>query len=505
MQRALLATVAVLGLAGATVAVHDLVLCQPPTPKHIVLVSIDTLRADVLSMYPGHPRVQTPRLQQLADQGIVFERHYSAAPTTLASHTALFTGDYPHTHGVPRNDHLVDDSNRMLPERLKNLGFDTAAFLGAMPLASHSNFPQGFDHLDEDFTVHRHHDETDQTMREGDQVTDRALAWAAEWSERRGDDGRLFLFAHYFDVHAPYVPPPKYRDLYDVDPKITTEGTMDHVHKVQRAFQRNDPRAEAAGANLVELYYGGVTYADHHVGRLFQGLKEQGILDDALVIVTSDHGETFYDHEEVFDHGRTVYDETVHTPLIVRFPDGWGGGRRVADVVSNTDVLPTLARLLGADAGDTDGVDFFGALAGRWLRPARAPVFAEATKPWVVGKHWQNDPMAKMVRDGDRKLILEPRKGDRQQLFHVDDDPRELNDLAATLPDEAASLGTVLETWRRQADPRPSPRSSDSRVQAELAALGYVDDAAGGDDSGKGKRGRKGKKGDAAPDEGGED
>ncbi|HMV70447.1 MAG TPA: sulfatase, partial [Myxococcota bacterium] len=446
------ALIAVAAVAACTLAGAWWVATTPPVPRHVIILSMDTTRADVLGAY-GNPRAHTPHLDALAAEAVLFEHHYSAAPTTLASHTALMTGDHPHTHGVPRNDYKVNERNVMLQEILHDHGFTTAAFLGAMPLASHSNFTQGFDHVDETFTLHRATDGTGQSERPGDEVAKAVLDWLD--AHPPGPDDRYLLFVHMFDAHAPYRPDPEELALYHPDPAIEDAGSVDHIERVQRMFAKKDPRAAAHAETLKELYLAGVATLDKHVGQLLDGLASRGTLDDALLIVTADHGETWDTHRERFDHGETVYDETIHTPLLVRFPGAWDAGDRVDAAVSNTDVAPTILALLGFDAPPTDGVSFAGAL--RWpLWDRGLPVFAEGTKPHLGDQQgWQNDPMEKAIIDADEKLILLPRS-DRTELYDLADDPEELHNLRKERG--VAALAEQLDAWRRGAHPLPSPR-----------------------------------------------
>ncbi len=439
-------------------------------PRHVILVSLDTLRADQTGPY-GNTQVRTPTLDALAAEGVVFEQHISAAPTTLASHTALFTGRYSHHHGVPRNDYLVNDDNLMLPEWLRLADFHTGAFLGAMPLASHSGFTQGFDHLDERFTLHRSEGVVGQTSRVGNEVTDAALKWMA----RQDKNERTFLFVHYFDVHAPYIPPePWYANTlaaFEGAPKDA--GSMGHIQRVRRAVGKGKG---ARGTELLTaLYRAGIEYTDHELGRLFAGLTEQGWMDDAVVIVTSDHGETFSSRTEKWDHGATVFDDTIRTPLIVRLPGKEHAGTRVSVPVSNVDVVPSLAELLGLPAPErVDGTSFLPALTGEAFD--RGPVFAEATKPHteVPKGTWVNAKMDKAVREGSHKLIFKP-KAERSWVYDLAADPGERDPVEAENSPAGQALDQAMDRFVQSADPLPSKKQSNARVQAELEALGYVE------------------------------
>jgi choline-sulfatase len=447
---------------------------RAPVPRHVILVSLDTTRADAIGLFGG-PETHTPTIDALGPQSVVFERHYSAAPTTLASHTALFTGNHPHTHGVPRNDYRVNDKNRMLQEVLTDAGFTTAAFLGAMPLGSHSNFTQGFGEVDETFTMHRSEDGVSQSERSGAEVVSAALAWLD--AHPPGADDRYFLFIHLFDAHAPYWPDEDLAALFHADPAVT--GSMEQIGRVRGLLRRDDPSADGVVAGLRALYLAGVATVDRHLGPLLDGLAARGMVDDTLLILTADHGETWSEHDEAFDHGETVYDEAIHTPLLLRFPGGWAGGARVSEPVSNVDVFPTLLELLDLPARKTDGESL---LSGVWwpLWSRSAPVFSEATKPHVPDlKAWQNDSMHKALVDGEEKLIWRP-KQDRSELYDLSVDPGEQHDLKKERGARASELLQTLTEWNESAKPLPSPKVSSARVKAELEALGYAEpDAAG--------------------------
>lgn len=445
---------------------------QPvPKPRNVVVISLDTTRADALGAW-GHPDAHTPALDALASQSIRFARAYTTSPTTLASHTSLFTGNVAHTHGVPRNDHGVSPDNVLLAERLADAGYETAAFLGAMPLAAHSGFTQGFSTVDADFSHHRA-DGAGQTERPGSEVTDAALAWL----NQRTDDAPFFLFVHYFDAHAPYDPPADLRA--ELVPDLV-DDKLGSVKQLQRLpmLRRRDPAAFPAVATRLErLYRAGVAEVDRQVGRLLDGLGQADVLDDTLLIVVADHGETFASHDELFDHGETVYDETTHVPMLMRLPGAAQAGRVLEAPVALVDVVPTLLAWLGlpSDGESFDGYPFFDALRrrGEWTRPA--PIFLEATKPHLEdAPGWQNDALDKAVVDATWKYMLRPRRK-AETLYDLARDPDEQHDALAEQTERARALKVELTAWRQSADPLPSPLISDARVQAELAALGYTE------------------------------
>ncbi len=445
-----------------------------PTPRHLVLISLDTVRADHLGAY-GHPARVTPTLDRLAAEGVRFDRHISAAPTTLASHTSLFTGLWPHRHTVPRNDHVVPDHLTLLQEHLAAQGFHGAAFLGAMPLASHSGFTQGFQVVDETFSLDRVRDEVGQTMRPGEETLEALSAWLSEADLRQ----RQLLFVHFFDAHAPYRAPSEHLALGGA-PGHPRHGTMRHVQRVRTLARRGlERRLDVHHAVLRRRYLAGISHVDRLVAGLLETLDAAGWLDDALVVVTADHGETFHSDTEVWDHGEAVTDQTVHTPLILWWKDGRGGGRGVADVVSNVDVLPSLLELLGLPVPDgIDGLSFVPTLRDPATPHPREVAFAEATKPHLNDREgWQNAPMAKAATTRSHKLVRSF-GGRAFALYDLRQDPAEVHDVLALQPSVADALRAALEDWGGRSLDSTSPRVTDASVQAELAALGYVDDVA---------------------------
>jgi arylsulfatase A-like enzyme len=447
-----------------------------PDIRHVILIALDTTRADHLACY-GHPFIETPNIDRLAAEGILFEQHISAASTTLCSFTSLMTGTWPHTHGVPRNGFTIDTGNRMMAEVLQAAGFATAGIIGALPLDRTFNFDQGFDHFDRDYEfIVREAEQIHQAQRRADNVTDAALAWlAANRAERQ------FLFVHYWDPHLPYDAPEPFGGRYR-EPGVAYDPGMEKVGAARQVLRGTAP--EQHKARVAALYtseYGAeISYTDHQIGRLVAGLEGRGLLENSLVILTADHGETLQEHENKIQHGKSVYDTEIRTPLILRFPGGRNGGRRTDHLVSNIDLLPTLVDLLGLDREDgVEGRSFAGIVDGEL--PPRAPVFAEATQPWW-NETFDNDPLwanrgkFQCVRTARYKYMF--RLPDRKfGLFDLRTDPHEQRNLLLGPHDEAMarSMRQQLEQWRDDVRLQGKPEFTESFDVIEgLRNLGYV-------------------------------
>jgi arylsulfatase A-like enzyme len=449
--------------------------------RHVILISIDTLRADHLGCY-GHPFVQTPNIDGLAADGILFEQHISAAPTTLNSHTSLMTGTWPHTHGAARNGFVVNEENVMLAEVLQSSGFTTAAFIGAYPLHSRFDFGQGFDHYDEAFDIMKDVAPVDQNQRSAESVTNAVLAWLD--SDR---PERFFLFVHYFDVHAPYSPPAPFDRMYrSDDPAI--HGNFREIRAIQQALKANPKGMPAENAAMDALYCGEVSFIDEQIGRLLEGFGKWGMLEDSLIVLTGDHGEAMNEHWEIWDHGHSTYETTVRTPLIIRQPGSRQAGTRWRHPVSNIDVMPTILDRLGLESPSrVQGTSFAAVLDG--IEPApREPVFSEATKPW--GSPWEDDATwvntrkCRSVREGRWKLIFQP-AGGYTELYDLEADPQEKNNLALSRDPEVRKvvrrLQAALAAWTKSAKPLPSQFDDTPQNIEALKALGYTAEPSDGE------------------------
>ena len=444
--------------------------------RNVVWLSLDTTRADMFG-FMGNDWIKTPRIDALARDSVVFAAHQTVVPTTLPSHTTQLTGLYPHHHGTPNNGWMVSDENRMLAEILRDVGFETAGFAGSFALESRFGFAQGFDHWDERFDVLVGEDGNDQNQRSAETLTNAVSDWLRDRA-KAGDDAPLFLFVHYFDAHRHYQERGAFLDLYrGLDLPLVLGPALEHQALPAHALARR--------------YAGEISYLDHHVGRLLIALEIAGVLEDAIVLVTTDHGENFAEHDEPFDHGIRVWDPVVRALWTMRLPRRALAGTRIDVPTSSVDVLPTLLAELGLPV--PDGLD---GLAIDPRKPEAVPpraLYAQAsrgatpkrTRPADAPREWENLLRTRAVRRDGWKLIQTPDSSEsgsfREQLFHTDEDPYEQNDLLPNaspgLRQRVDALRSELEAWVATAAPRPSePEKKQARETFErLKALGYVD------------------------------
>ena len=436
--------------------------------RHVVFISLDTTRPDHFGFY-GSPKVRTPNLNKLASESIVLDDFMTVAPTTLASHTSLFTGKYPQSHGTPRNGFMVNDENVLLAELLQQAGFSTAGFIGAFPLASQFGIAQGFDHWDEEFERFPGVVDVLVNERTAESVTDAVIRYLDEADLSRSQ----FLFVHYFDPHAPYEAPSPYDTLYDPQGRDGLRDWLSLVrdcHRLSATRTPPPPELLEQALRMAAQYAAEVTYTDVHVGRLLADLRERGILEEALLVVTSDHGESFWEHGECFDHGWGTYDSTMRIVGLIRLPGAAGAGTRVPGLVANIDILPTVLDYLGIavpESIDGKAID----LESAPPRVPGGPRFGQATKPWKsveTDPRWHNLGKSRCIRQGQLKLIQVPAAG-TEHLYDLSRDPIESANLLETPdPDVESLVGPMrrkLEAWAASADPLPTYFARGRRIR----------------------------------------
>jgi arylsulfatase A-like enzyme/Tfp pilus assembly protein PilF len=404
-------------------------------PRHLVIVTIDTLRADRLGVY-GSTTVKTPHLDRLAREGALAEQAAVHVPLTRPSHVSLFTGLYPAESGIRDNVSPSLAANvPVLAEILQQQGFRTAGFVSSVVLSRQSGLHRGFAHYSDRFEVGEDDARFLNTIQKrGDETMAEATAWLAT-----GGGDRRFAWIHLYDPHDPYEPPEPYASTYAGRP-----------------------------------YDGEVAWSDELVGRLESALVANGLRDDTLLIVTSDHGEGLEEHREAV-HGYFVYETTIRVPLLVR-GRGVVPGTRIGAVARTVDVLPTTLELLGLAGATpkTSGRSLATALRGEPID--EEPTFAESLTP-LVHFGWSD---LRAVRDGRWKYILAP----RPELYDLVEDPGERRNLIDREPQRARAYRSGIEQRLReeQALLARAPAATAAippDLLEKLGALGYVSTAGG--------------------------
>jgi len=410
-----------LGTALAAVGGWRYARASAPASGPIVLISIDTLRADHLPAY-GYQRVKTPVIDTLAADGIVFERAYSHAPQTLPAHAALLSGRLPFETGVRDNiGFTVKPGERLLPQLLRERGYATAGVVSAFVLRKETGIGQGFDLFDAEMPPATLDANISQVQRDGSQ----SEAIAERWLDSVGTT-RAFLFLHLYEPHKPYTPPDR--------------------------FSQYAP------------YDGEIAYADEIVGRLLRYLKSHQLYDRSTIVLLSDHGEGLGDHGEQ-EHGLFLYDEAIHVPLVIKQEGNAGAGSRVTDVVQHIDIVPTILDLVKAPQP--------GNLRGRSLKPlldgaAHLPEQAVYSEAMYSRYHFGWSELTALTDDRFRYI-----RAPSDELYDLKRDPHERDNLAAQRVPARQALRNALERLvAGRALPVPAAVSADARER--LQALGYV-------------------------------
>lgn len=390
---------------------------QAPQPSSLVIVTLDTVRADRLPAY-GFTSVATPALERIARQGVIFDKTESVAPLTLPAHASLFTGLYPPRHGVRDNvAPPLDAAHDTLAEILHQRSFRTAAFVGSIVLARDRGLARGFDVYSDGTRAGA----PAPRRRSASEVVDEAAAWIG-----RLDRAPFLLWLHLYDAHAPQTLPLEFRRAYG------------------------------------DRYEGAIAYMDAQIGRLLEALQQKRRLETSAIVIAADHGESLGEHGER-EHGIFLYEGATHVPLIVRWPGA--SRRRVAAVTSLVDVLPTILDLFSlASPGVLDGRSLAPALRGMPL-PER-PVYAES----MYAKRFGWSPL-RMLRDERMKYIDAP----RPELYDLQADPYEQRDLSAQRPALVDAMRRRLaEVGAGAVTESAAAASVGPDTLRRLAALGYV-------------------------------
>lgn len=399
---------------------------------NVVLITIDTLRADRLGCY-GAKDAETPQLDRLAAEGVRFANAATTVPFTLPAHSSLMTGTYPPYHGVRENvGYELDDRLPTLAERLAAGGWATGGFVSAFVLDRRWGIGRGFDTYFDDFDPRESESSNLASVQRDGAET---VAEAVRWLDAR-PPGPFFLWVHLFEPHDPYTPPEPYRSRHPGRP-----------------------------------YEGEVAYADALVGRLRQALVERELFDRALLVVTGDHGEGLGQHGEGF-HGFFLYDSTIHVPLIVRLPSGGAAGTVIDAAVSHVDLLPTLLEATGQPIPEhAQGRSLLALMAGEEpAAGARRQVYSESMYPLL---HYGWAPL-RSLRTGRHKLIAAP----RPELFDLAADPEEATDVIRREPGLRTELGAALDRMIEgigsDGQGQGTPAELDDETLGQLEALGYL-------------------------------
>jgi arylsulfatase A-like enzyme len=428
------------------------------SPKGIILISLDTLRADHLGCY-GYNRDTSPSIDNFAKEGVLFEHAVVQAQWTLPSHMSIMTSLYPSSHGVKQTGERLADEHVTLAELLKKEGFQTAAFVDGGYMDGSFGFDQGFDIYD---------------SSQGGGV-EMILPKVKKWLDKN-NTAPFFLFIHCFDIHNPYDPPPPYDSMFH---DFHYTGNINLNKETMLAIQWKGLKVNDEDLrHFVALYDGGIRYTDEKIGEFLSYLQASGLSDQSMVIITSDHGEEFKEHGRL-GHGQLYYRPNLHVPLILRYPNFLKKGIRINELVQSIDLLPTILEIAGLPAHPN--------AQGRSLLP-----LIEINKNflnrllWRVFHPFQKDSHVSLgmelrnntysIITGDYQL-LHNLKANSIKLFNIESDPLATNNIAK---DHDVIAERLLSELKEYYSVLPLHKAStiglDEKTREQLEALGYIDD-----------------------------
>jgi arylsulfatase A-like enzyme len=432
--------------------------CAPEpfeSPVHnVVVVIIDTLRADALGCY-GNPNGPTPRIDAIAAEGVRFEQAISTSGWTLPAVGSLLTGTWPLVHGGLGKKTMLSPIRPELPtaaEVLRSAGFNTLAVANATFFSPALELDRGFDVFD-------HRNAFNRTIRRADESVRRALELIREHRDQSN-----FVVVHLFDPHLDYDPPPGFTTRF-------TGGRSDPPAPLRRAQCREMGAAERE--YIEGVYLGEVAFVDTQVGVLVDELNAMGIYDRTTLVVTADHGEELWDHGG-FEHGHTLYDELVHIPLIVKLPAGVEAAvRRVPAQVRILDIMPTVFDLVGVVPPES--------FVGASLLPLIRGEQGEDRVAYCESTLYGADRIA--LRTSRYKYIydMDPEREDKAELYDWTADPGETENLVHSRPEIAGELAAQLGvlaadlTRRAKGMSKLRPAWLDPEEIESLRSLGYLD------------------------------
>lgn len=438
--------------------------------NNIILISLDTLRADHLGCY-GYERETSPAIDTLAEDSALFLNTYSSSPWTLPSHVSLLTSLNPMRHGVHYENEKMDSSFVTLADLLRQEGFLCSAFTGGGFVNSVYGFSKGFDSYGQSLQGIHQRDSAEW-------ICASALDWIDDHKDRD-----FFLFIHTYQPHNPFSSPPPYNSLFlDEEDSWNEIDMLEYVGGKKGIFKKLPDRERE---NIVNLYDGEIRYTDEKlIGPLMERLKELGLYDSSLIILTSDHGEEFYDHNG-WEHGHTLYDELLKVPLIIKLPESQFAKTRIPTIVRLIDVMPTILDEQGISVSglDLDGKSLMPVLRGKEVADRR---FVAYKADNILDSHV---PQKLSVNEERNKLILNRSFTAEQldffafpppdpvpvELYDLSKSPAEKKNIVDEKPRIASRLVQLInDLYAKIKEGKSEKADIDKELLEQLRALGYL-------------------------------
>ena len=448
---------------------------------NVILIVLDTARADRFSCV-GYERKTSAHIEKLALEGAVYEFAYATNFWTLPSHASLFTGLYPTQAGATSETLQLPLSNTTLAEMMKQADYGTAAFVCNAWVSAERGFAKGFDEFHEMWRSVNQSQVAPQPGRPERATLKKVLGWL---DQQKTAGNPFFVFINLNCIHLPYRPPEPFLTHF-VGNKGYNNKEVNRIAKITSMWAHLAGEVKLSERDfriMSDLYDGEVAFADQCVGQIVERLRDSGILDDTVVIVTSDHGENLGEHGRI-DHHLSMYETTLHIPLVIRYPRRLKEGIRISDLVSLVDIAPTILELCGIRERMGNPGASQRSLTGD-DRPSRVFVVAENERPLpgvaLMKNRFPNfdtstiDYQMRALRTDSYKFIWNI--GRSMELFDLKTDPGELHNLAGVEIETGKKLHKILNSWMNQI---PSAgdisflESQDEESLEILRSLGYI-------------------------------
>ena len=478
---------------------------------NIILITMDTVRTDHLSCY-GYQRLTTPNLDRFSQEGVVFKNAYATNSWTLPSHASIFTGLYPSKHGadhtsdslhgeagqkqeyldwyelLSRNFTKLSKEHQTLAEILSAGGYRTAGIIGGIFCSSIFGLSRGFDYYDDEipyfnirfFLLYQLIDHCfslndffTQYGYLGKRIAADLNNSAFTWLEKNHDQP-FFLFINYMDAHTPYIPPPPYDGYFSKIPKniilrnnpppdasfVTAQTNL--INSVISGDHQLTPEEKEL---TVSLYDGGILYLDHYLGLLFEKLKDLKAYDNTIIIITSDHGEAFGEHNQM-EHGLTLYEEVLRVPLIIKYPSAYPVHGEVEKRTSLVDLMPTILSFLRYPI--PSGID------GENMEKSSHLLIAELFLGMSKKNHKGTSDLRALYEGKEKYIWASHGSG---ELYNLEKDPQEEKNLIMKFPQKAEAMSMILKQWLASVK-LPGTEKENVKItkstEEKLRALGYL-------------------------------
>lgn len=438
---------------------------------NVLLVTVDTLRADHLSTY-GYPRVTSPNIDELAARGVAFDVAFTYWPKTRGSFAALFTGLYASQHGLTVRERDLPEFNNTIAETFRDAGYRTAAALDNGNLDAALGFGQGFDTYEQTF-----HEEDSDELTRTETITRFGETFLTAPTSEEGERP-FFLWLHYVNPHTPYEPSEEALARFRGDGLIPRGPELEEVTGYHGGVNRKHVAVDGEDywGDYIDRYDAEISIADEHIGRVLKALETSEHAGTTLIVFTSDHGESLGEHDYFFDHGVNLFNPSLRIPLIIAFPGMLPAGERVSGAVSTLDVFPTIL--------DLSRVSYPPGLEGSSV----LPLVRGTTDQLHEEMFFQNDRHQMAITNGRLKLVHYPE--DRFELFDMYRDPEEGEDrypgsesTIAPFKAELSSFRTQTIAWQQATTARREEQGAEAvddsalpeETRRRLCDLGYID------------------------------